>query len=508
MTRTLARGLAPALALLLVAAPRAATPNPDAPMMVASPEGIARLEAGRTALYNFRLDEARRHFRALGTLEPASPAAAYQLATVAFWTALTREDPGAYDRFYALNDSLRTVLAGVPASPWRTHMEGEMHLQRAAVLARQERYARAGTAFRDACAQFRSNTRGTQPFAESLVGLGACQVAAASIPRRYRWVARLFGFTGTVPQGMASLERAAETATFNRAEAAIGLAFVDAALNDRRGGKHAYAVRVAEAYPESPLVGMIFGSMLLTAREAERAEAVLARALAQTRRPGVDALPYLEAQLGIARMRLGRYAEAAAHFETYTRTYRGQAMVAQTTLLAGLARELSGDRRAAEAHYRRVRSNRDYDADRSAVREAARRLDHPMTPTERALLVGTHAFDAGRYDEAVRTFQGVLGNAQATADERAEAAFRTGRAYQALANYPEAVRHYELAIGLPADPQARWGPWSRYHIGEVRELEGDLAEARRIYRQVLANEADFDYAQALEQRARASLDRL
>ena len=110
--------------------------------------------------------------------------------------------------------------------------------------------------------------------------------------------------------------------------------------------------------------------------------------------------------------------------------------------------------------------------------------------------------------DAVRTVQPVLGDPAAEPVHRAEAAYRSGRAYQALGDGAEALRHYGIAVSNPGDPLAKWGPWSQYYIGEVHEERGDREAARRAYRAVLANEAEFDYHKALEQRARTALGRL
>jgi tetratricopeptide (TPR) repeat protein len=219
-------------------------------------------------------------------------------------------------------------------------------------------------------------------------------------------------------------------------------------------------------------------------------------------------LPYVDYHLGLALFRQDRFEEAADLFERYIRSPPGRGLVAQAMLHAGLSRELLGDRRTAERHYRRVRATRDNDSDQQAEREAERRLDHPMTATERAVLLGATAYDGGRYEDAIRTLQPALGDRDADVTLRAEAAYRTGRAYQALGDDREALRHYGLAIARPGDPLAKWGPWAIYHVAEVHEAAGDLDAAQEAYEEALANDAEFDYHKSLEQRAKAALERV
>ena len=117
-------------------------------------------------------------------------------------------------------------------------------------------------------------------------------------------------------------------------------------------------------------------------------------------------------------------------------------------------------------------------------------------------------FDGGRYREAVQTLQPVLGDQQAPAVVRAEAAYRSGRAFHVLGEWRDALRHYRFTVSHPGDPLAKWGAWAQYYIGEVHEAQGDEAAARTAYERALANDEPFAYHKALEQRAKAALGRL
>ncbi|MEL6615015.1 MAG: tetratricopeptide repeat protein [Bacteroidota bacterium] len=513
----LARGLA--LAALLASGAGAlaqATPEPPEADLLEALDGLVETEEGarlftdaHAALIDWRLDAAREGFRRLGEVEPASPASAYGLNKVALWEAIVNERDPYPDRFLALNDSLGDVLREMPDGLWRRHLEGEREMHRAILFLRQERFTRAGRAFHAACGDFKATTRDADvPFVESYLGRGTCLVAAGAVPSEYKWVAALLGFRGTVADGIETLTLAFDHATVATPEAAIMLALADAALNERRAGAIDRLGEVARAHPRSVLLAYLHGTMLLETRDAPAAEAELRRAIALRATPEASAFPYADYHLGLALFRQDRFEEAATLFETYIADPPGNALVAQATLHAGLSREMLGDRRDAVRHYRRVRATRDNDSDQQAEREAERRLDHPMTETERAILLGATAYDGGRYADAIPVLQPILGDREADATLKAEAAYRTGRAYQALGDDREAIRHYRLAIARPGDPLAKWGPWAIYHIGEVHEAAGDWAAAQEAYETSLENEDEFDYHKSLEQRAKAALERV
>ena len=477
-------------------------------MLLGTDAGRALLDEGRALMIAFRLDAAEAAFRRLDRAEPASPAALYHLTTLALWRALMNEREPFYGRFFAVADTLEARLDALPASPWKTHFEAELAFQRAVVYAKQERYPKAGLALRAAYNRYADNLRRHPDFWESYKGMGLCHVAVGAVPRAYRWILSVLGFGGTVQQGMDELEAALRNSAYGREEAALYLAVVDALLNEGKAGAIRHVAALHAAYPESPMPAYLHAFLLLNDRRAEEAEAALRHAAAQQAPADVDDVPYVDYYLAEALFRQNRFEEALPLFERYARTYRGHALLASAHLHAGLAREMTGDRDGALAHYRRVQADRDYDSDRSAQRRAARLLERPLSDDERTLLLGQNLYDGGRYEDAVRTVQPVLGDPEAEVVHRAEAAYRSGRAYQALGAWNEAIRHYRIAVSNPGDPLAKWGPWSQYYIGEVYEEMGDAEAARRAYRAALDYEAEFDYHKALEQRARTALGRL
>jgi len=283
---------------------------------------------------------------------------------------------------------------------------------------------------------------------------------------------------------------------------------LDLTINESRAGGMRKLQSAQARNPDSPPLQYMLAFALLSERRPVEAERLLRRAEAATSRPGVYPIPYIDYFLGDALFRQNRFDESASRFEAFLRRFPGQALKAQAALLAGLSREMSGNRAAAVRHYESISVREDYDSDASARREADVLLRRPMTQRQKALLLGRNAFDGGRYNEAVSAVQGVLTDGQAPAVERAEAAYRSGRAYQALEEWQEALRHFQFAVSNPGDPLAKWGPWSQFYMGDVHAASGDRDAARLAYQTALANQEPFEYHKGLEQRARAALQQL
>ncbi len=478
------------------------------PMLVRSPASVALLEEGRGQMVAFRLDAAEATFERLEAVEAARPAARLHLAKIALWRAMILEQGDLYDRFFERSDALLDVLKETPDSPWRTHFRAETELHRAIIHAKKTQYTRAALALRQAYNHFEKNTEEHPTFYESTWGMGLCHATIGLVPKSFRWVVKLMGFRGTVQQGLDEMEISAERSLYYRDEAAAFFALTDQIVNESKRGGMAALEAVEARYPDSPVVNYILGFSLISQRRAAEAEQRLRRADRLLQQPGVFPMPYVDYALGQALFRQDKFESAARYFQRYVRTFPGEALMAQANLQAGLALELSGRRSEALPYYERVRVREDFDSDAAARREADARLEAPLSDRERTLLLGSNAFDSGRYEEAVRTLQPVFGDAGASEVERAEAAYRSGRAYQLLGAWHEALRHYGFAVTNPGDPLAKWGPWAQYYIGEVHEAQGDRVAARAAYEQALANDEPFAYNKALEQRAKAALDRL
>lgn len=498
-----------ALLALLLPGPAASGAAPDpGPMMVASEDGRRLLTQGRDLMMAYRLDEAERVFTRLAAADPQSPAAAAHLAKIAWWRAITMEQDELYDAFFERSDEALAQARASGGGPWATLFRAETELHRAAIHAKKAEYARAAMALRRSFNQFQRNARNHPDFHESRWGIGLSYVTVGSVPRKYRWVLRLLGFRGTVTEGMAEVQASARHAQYYRDEAAVFYAILDEVINESRGGGMALLRAAHARNPESPPLQYVLAFALLNQRQATEAEALLRRADRAVSRSGVYAIPYIDYYLGDALFRQNRFEEAAGRFERFLQRFPGRAHRAQAALHAGLSREMLGDRAAAERHYRSVSVREDYDADASARREAETLLARPMTQRQRALLLGRNAYDGGRYREAVREVQGVLTDQDAPAVERAEAAYRSGRALQALREWSDALRHYQFAVSNPGDPLAKWGPWSQFYMGQVHAASGDRAAARHAYERALAYEEPFEYHKGLEQRARAALEQL
>jgi tetratricopeptide (TPR) repeat protein len=397
------------------------------------------------------------------------------------------------------SDSLRSVLKALEVSPWRDLMLTEIELYDAIAETKQNRYVRAAWSARTAYIGYSRLVRSFPEFYDAYKGLGMLHLAIGSMPSTYRYILRILGFNGKVTGALQELEKAYRRSEFGREEAGIYLALTHTMLFIDEEEAMDIMKALHGDHGESIVMSHIYGFILLANRQARDA----IRRAESGRYFYVD---YTDFYVAESLFRQDRFAEAESYYRRYIERHQGPALKALAYLGLGLSLEMQGRRGDALSHYQKVRAARDFDTDAAARRRAQRLASEPMSALDRELLSGRNAYDSGRYAEALADLRKIIDDSRATASQKAEAAYLTGRVHQAMKQYEEAVTWYERGIEWTVDRLDRWPPWGRFFIGQVREEQGRTAESRDAYKKALGYGGKYDYFQALEQSARVALE--
>jgi len=483
-------------------------PSSTAPMLLSSNASVSLLEAGRDDLFAFRLREAEASFTTLANRPDGRAAGMYYLASVSFLRYVMSDRDSDMEAFVLRSDELRQTLEREPDTPWRHLLGAETNMQRAVVWAKQGRYVRAALSGRSAYLTYQGLVAEDPGMHEALKGFGLVKAAIASLPRTYRRFLALAGFSGDIDVGISSLRVAAKSGGYMAEESAICLALFELMLDGVDAQAETRLRELRHAHPDSPLLAHLLGYYLLEERRAAEAETEFRAAASNYGNPDVFYIDYVDYFLGMSLFRQNRFEAAASYFDRYRRNHDGPALMAPTMLHLGLALEMSGRRSEAESVYRDVSATREFDADLVSRRRAEKLVQQPMTSTERRLLRGANAFDAGNDDEAHTHLQVAAQDADADASVRAEAAYRLGRLRHEQGDYAPALTHYAEAVRIRGNELDRWAPWAEYHAGEVHAATGNLQAASAAYARALSYEGSYDYFQALENSVRLAIREL
>ncbi|HMB92666.1 MAG TPA: hypothetical protein VKP65_17575, partial [Rhodothermales bacterium] len=115
----------------------------EAPMLIQSERSRMLLDAGREAIFRFKLAEAESTFTMLAALPDGKAAAAFHLETISLLKLIALDKEVHFDEFLARSDALREVLEEEPASTWQAFLEAEAYLHRAIARSKRGQYLRA-----------------------------------------------------------------------------------------------------------------------------------------------------------------------------------------------------------------------------------------------------------------------------------------------------------------------------------------------------------------------------
>jgi len=477
------------------------------PMLLEDSADRDLLEEGRTHLFSMRLDEAEEVFDVIAGRSGGAVAATYHKALMALLQNVLTDDADYAEAFDGHYGTLLDALSAAPESRWQTYLAAEARLMRTLMLAKENRPIRAAFAARGAYRRYQDAAEGEASFPEPYKGLGVFHLAIGSLPSGYQRVLSILGFSGSIEQGIEELEKARE-GTYAKTEATAYLALVDAVIRYRTANAVARLEELQDGYPESPLMAYLLSYALLEDRQGTRALDTARFAVQQGQQPTFFFVDYAEYYLAESLFRLNRFGEAATYFRRYLARHGGPALRAPANLHAALALEMTDRRADALVFYRRVRADRDFDADEAAYRHAQRRIDAPLTAPDRMLLRATNAFYAGQYALSTAYLRQLIRSQEAGSPVWASAHFYLGRTAFTREAHDAARDHFETVLLDPGRTSDGLAPWSHFYLGQMAKADGRLDVAEERYASALDASTPFHYHRWLEQRVAAAREAL
>lgn len=465
------------------------------------------LTQGRAEMLAFRLEKAEETLKlALKKPEGTQGTAAiyYHLSTISCWKAFFEQTDSKRQSFQIDTEAFLQAIRLETDPKWQQYFRAELHFQRTLLLFQQGKINDAAFEAKKAYDNYEAVIEKYPDFADAYKGFGMLKMAIGSMPRSYRWLLNILGYSGNTKEGLLFMKKAATESTFSKEEAQIYYAVADMSMNEMMDGAVELLPALYQKFPQSPLMMAVYGFSLIQQQQTEKALEVLAqKSAADVYRPAL--IDYFTAE---SLFRLNRFEASVIAYQDFLNGFEGNLYKSNALLRLGFALEMIDKRADALAIYQKIQTDSDFDADKMAKRMANYRLQSSFLPQEKQLLRAQNAFDSGNWTLALELAEAVLQDTSASLLQQTEAAYRKGRALQKSGEKQLAIVAYQQSVENPADAQAKFAPWSQYYIGECYEELGDNANARRAYRKSLAFGGNFDYHKSLEQRAQAALSRL
>lgn len=406
-------------------------------------------------------------------------------------------------RKHHLDLRLELIDNGDEDDPWYRLCKSGIYFHWAMVQFRFGENIKAAATFRKSFRLIKENDQLFPDFPQNKIFLGMQEAVVGTIPDEYKWLASIFGMKGDVRSGLqkiAGFIAQAEEKDPLRNEAIIYYHYLKFYLLSEQEEVWKYINSAAFPTRNNLLHAFIKANVALNYRKGEVALQTLKEAalLKEYRH-----FPIFDYEMGIA-LQLQLDKAAIPVFRDFLNRYRGRIFVKDAWQQLTLAHYLHGNMQ--QATYSRNKIKTEGTASTDADKQARRFADSGIWPVL-PLLQARLLIDGGYYQEALSKLTACNPVSLATATDKLEYHFRTGRVYDELRKDVTAMQYYQTTIDMGRNRKEHFAARSALQIARIHERNGRKQDAVARYNECLSMKG-HDFQTNIDQQAKAGLNRL
>lgn len=422
-----------------------------------------------------------------------------------FLYIVVHEDEQAYLRRSKWKDSrLADFERAAHNDPFKNIAIGETYLHWAFSDMRFGNYLSGAMGIRRAFKLLEENTQRFPGFLQTYKSMGLLHTLVGTVPDNYRWAARMMGVDGTIPQGIAEMQRVINGTSgrleFIHVQKETLFLFTFLQLNLVNDTEAVRSLRKYLDRHSGPLMDFAKARVLQRSGETDAAIDLLDRSLAK--RP--NAFPYLHFLHG--EMKLARLdADADRPFLTYLRIFKGKSYLkAARQKLGWHALLVKSDRNGYTKHLAAVSSigSTVVDEDKAAQKEA-----ESGTVPNRTLLSARLMFDGGYYSRALKELEDPSAERFPSLEDQLERQYRLGRIHHEMGDREKAIAAYRATMREGASSTRYFAANAALQLGLLYEQMGEKEKAREAFASC-STFKNTEYRDSINQKAKAGLNRL
>lgn len=414
-------------------------------------------------------------------------------------------DPALLESREAILDSrIRRLSLGPENDPWQRMSRAAVHFRWALVYLRYGEQWKAGVQLRRSYILIRANRRDFPQFPQGVLFQGIEEALVGSLPSSYRWLEKILGLKGDGKGGLRKLSWFADQSRpgdLFHEEALLYLAYFQGYIQSDTAGLNAVLGREWFQREEQPLACLIRSDFLLNFQGAEEARKMLEPLVYSGR---FTRFPIFEFMLAKAYMH-GLDSRSRYYFQRFVERNKGVFFQREAMRNLSLLAFLDGNQNRADFWRARLRQYVHpslIDADRRAERFAQEESwPHPDLLRIRWLL------DGGYISKARRILEGMDPDQLPSPAHKLEYFYRKGRLLEHEGRWGPSLEAYALAIERGRDSKEQFGARAALQSARVYEKRGQFAQAR-IYYELCLRMKNHDFQNAIDQQAKAGLERL
>lgn len=466
------------------------------------PPTLTPLQATAYAeVLKFRADTARHLLAAELRAARPDPRALLVLDCADFAEVILKQDirhyPAAVDAMGDRIDQLEAAAKRQPG-PWPTYAAAEIRLHRAIARICFEDEIQGAWDLRTAMQELEAAAKKYPDFLPIRKSLGLGQFLIGVIPDTYQWFLRLLGLRGSVPAGLANLNRAADEANPFQTEAKIYRALIRESYYHQPDEARTLAADLFRRQPDNLLFAYLNLAIL---KRQKQPDAALRAFRARPTGRGYIPLFYLHHMAADLLLYRGEYAASMRENEFFLRRYPGPHYRKDACYKLYLAAWIQHDQPTAARWLAQIPAQGKALIEEDRVAKAYYE-DRP--PLSEPLLRARLAADGGYWKLAQRHLNGfplATGTPRAL---KAEWCYRQAKVYQGQNRLDSTRFFYQRTIQVAGDEPRYFAPNAALQLGFLYRAAGDAKTARTWFEKAMTYEK-HEYKRSIDSQAKAAL---
>jgi tetratricopeptide (TPR) repeat protein len=469
---------------------------------------------GIDLLYNVEFDASARTFDSVRQLAPGDPRGHFFGSMVDFWRYSLSRDEREYDRFVEGTERVIDVCEGLLDNNPRDVIarfylggilgyRGLAHQANGSIL-KAVKDGKVGFGYLEEAVRMDTSLY------DARMGFGLFTYLVAKVPRSFKWVTTLLGFSGDLEGGLKLMSEAAAHGVYTRSEASFFLSqFLFSEHRYDEG--FAYLTPLLEKYPDNALFEVLAANWYLRTNKPDAALAAALKAADVNKR---KKLRYAEeavySTLGGIYFNKNDFAKARENYAVYLEKVPNRDRIGNWAYYRlGVAQEITGDRVKALDTYGLMRKVEDKKraSDTYYYRRGQDLIRKPLEDAEILLLKAGNSLDRKEFEIAQNFLTAALEKAGGDPDLQARILYSIQLMQFEQERYGDVLETESRISALRPRVEFWILPHALVKQGQAFARTGRQAEARKAFERAAEYE-EFDFELSLKNRIEGELEKL
>ncbi len=401
----------------------------------------------------------------------------FYLSQLSAWQFVLTENDEFYEQYLVINDKAHDAVEDYDDEAEFSFLNGELHFWKTLIGFRKGETISPVWNGNKAFAAYEKADQLDPKNPDILKGIGLAHFMVGIVPKNYKWITSVFGFSGTMSQGLSELEISAKNGKYGKTDAQFFLAAIKLFVDREGGESYKMLQALTLKYPKNGIYTLTACLALQRDRQVEAAVELCKEKLDyfKTKLPAFSDL--IELRLGECQFLLNDFKTSEKTFVSFLDGYGGKSLKPIAYYRLAISQEMNGKHEEAKKNFEKIEPRSNFEFEIYSKAESEKYLKRPMSLIEKQIWIARNTFDCGKFSDAIGQFNSILRKQIKDDELAAEIYYRLGRAYEESNQTEKAMDSYEKAKKYKVELNRWVGALSLFQQGKILAKSGKKNEA-------------------------------